>query len=487
MLNLIKKLFKNIMNSYIILFVRQHISIIFFFCLYIICSYAYIHFLYINEHKEINFLLFSFCWYRYFIFSIITLISFVLYKFVTYYHSSLVYCNIFFFNYLSMVISSILLIHSCNLFLILLFIELININVYFFILNQKNYFQLSNILLKLFFNNCLFALLYLFGCANIWFSLGTLNLNEMTYFGFIGIIWNNEFFFNKIFLIFGSFLVLFSFFIKLGLPLMHVLVFNVYKELNWFNFLFIVGLLKFIFFQIFFLIVKSLYFVLCLNNYFLFYVFFILFSIVIVISPIMTYNQKGLREFFYYSSSSSYGFTSLILLFVCNLEKYNFSWFYLNINYFLLSLCFYFIIFLVEKKHNININCVVDINLLKIYKDKWLIYFIMFIIYSFMGLPPLPIFLGKFIFIMQFFYMQFEGIFWILFIFIFINVMYSAFYSLRLLKIFLFEDYTFTVKQSFNIFSSNILIFNKKWLFKYIVCFLILFFIFNILFLFFIN
>lgn len=156
------KLFSIILLKFIFLYTY------FLFCITcLICYYFCIEdiALYLIKYP-IFFTYFNINMYRFFLI-IILMFSLPYFLYVTPNYLNKIDMRIIKFNYIIIFFTLFFLIHANNLMLILILIEIINMCIYVIIKNQKNSFVFAEAALKLFINNSIFTLLFLFGSAII--------------------------------------------------------------------------------------------------------------------------------------------------------------------------------------------------------------------------------------------------------------------------------------------------------------------------------
>jgi len=357
---------------------------------------------------------------------------------------------IFYINFFFLVITLFFLIHVNNLISLIICIEIINVILYYIITIQKKKKNIlsSEGLLKYFIQNGFFTFIFCFGSAIIFFCTNTLNFTQIS----LNFLLNGELL-NNNFLLFGVSLIFISFFIKLGFIGFHKIIFEVYNSLDNTTYNLIGNFIKFYFFQAFGLMYINAFSFIIYTKLFYILLFYIIISL--LYSTILVIYQKNIINFFFYSSISNYSL--IFLMIILNDPKKVDYWTFYNLNYFIFTFLFFFILNIIQEKYlNKEITYINELNLIKKVESIYL-FIIELVIITLGGFPFFPIFLGKFYFIYMLFNTYHICISLSISIIIIINICLSFYYFFKLFNHMLIERYHFFLN-----FKKYITFINKK-------------------------
>jgi len=312
------------------------------------------------------------------IFLIIVLISFlILFSFFFKYYLTSIFEYIFlilcaFFSLQIMILCN-------NLFLLFLFLEVVNLCLYCLLgLNKNSNFGIE-IAYKYFIQSAYTTLIGFFALSIFYFILGTLDLNELHVL--IDIT-------NISYIVYSALLFLIlNLFFKLGMFPLHSWLSDVYQASFLLTALFIATIPKIVYIVIFFKF-------LVIFHDFISYITLFLSFCTIIYGSLITLYQTNIKRILGYGSMVHIGFI-IYSMSLYTLDSLSAAFFYLIIYIILIYFFFSFFFFVFE---NINasemffIENISQLNLL-LNKNKLITIMIIFILFSFAGLP---LFLGFF-------------------------------------------------------------------------------------------
>lgn len=327
--------------------------------------------------------------------------------------------------------------------------------------------------LKYFVQNTLVTGLSVFGIFGIYFSIKHTNFFILRVA--LDLIFFNIINYNVIFIFCIFNLWILSFLFKLGIFPVYFYIADIYEVSPFVSIFFLSSVIKPVIFYIF----CKVYFVIINDFNFFFNYFFIFLGIIsVIIGNILAFGETKIKRFFGYTSISQFGFL-LICLSTNSIELICFSFIYMFIyNMFLLILIFIFIGFS-SFLFNITITNFSDIGYV-LQNETLLKILVTISLLSISGLPPLILFLFKYLML----YNLFLNLYYIIVLFlILLNIISVIYYFKILSNIWVFEinneELKFTVSNhNFFIFEYNI---NLLWyLLNYMFIFicLVTFFLF---------
>lgn len=328
--------------------------------------------------------------------------------------------------------------------------------------------------LKYFIQNTLITGLSVFGIFGIYFSIKYTNFFILKIA--INLIFYNTINYNVLFIFCIFNLWLLSILFKLGVFPVHFYVADIYEISPFTSIFFLSSVIKPSIFYIF----CKIYFIVIDNFSFFFSYFFIFIGFISVfIGNILAFGETKIKRFLGYTSISQFGFL-IICLSVKSVELICFSFIYMFLyNMFFLLLVFIFIGFS-SFLHISTITNFSDIGYI-LQNETLLKILVTIALFSISGLPPLVLFLFKYLML----YSLFLNIYYIIILFlILLNVISAIYYFKVISNIWIFEINNEELE--YNNSSHNFFIFeyNKNllnYLVKYIFIFinLLIFFLFK--------
>lgn len=336
------------------------------------------------------------------------------------------------FEYLMLIIICVfgicMIIKSNHLFIIFLFLELVNLCIYCLIgLNKDSNMGIESAY-KYFVQSSLATIIGFFGISLIYMSTGTLFLNELNFL----IVYDNLNYLT----VFGIYLTITSVLFKLGVFPLHSWIPEVYQGTLLISLIFIAIIPK-IAYVILFL---KLYieFNVIIHNYCLF-----LSGISVIYGSLVSLYQTSFRRLLAYGSMVHLG---LIIFVICvfTIQSITAGLFYLFSYIMLMLFTFCFMFFLFEK-NNDKLTYLDDISKFHIYfaDNTLLLLSYGLIIFSLAGLPFFIGFISKwYIFVSLIDYFNFFEVL----IFLSVSILSSSYY-IRLLRFFYFSFKTNKIKR----------------------------------------
>jgi NADH-quinone oxidoreductase subunit N len=329
--------------------------------------------------------------------------------------------------------SLLILMSSNHLFVIFLFLELVNLCLYCLIgLNKSTNFGIEAAF-KYFIQSSLVTILGFFGISLIYISSGTLFINELALIYNIGNL-------NSLSVI-GLFLIILSLFFKLGMFPLHSWLPDIYQGSLLITAAFIAIIPKVAYFIVFFRLITEF-------NDLLLVFSFIIGLISIIYGSIISLYQTTYRRLIAYGSMVHLGFI-IISLCLVNIYSITAAFFYLIIYIFLTLFNFTIMLFFFEKNNN-TIYFLDDLSRLNlsINENKLMLFFFSLILFSFAGLPLFMGFLSKWYIFVGFLN---KGFFIELLLILIVSVLSSVYY-IRVIRFFFFmENKALKIKQFFGL------------------------------------
>lgn len=360
----------------------------------------------------------------------VIIISLFFYLIILYNFNKII--NIPVFEYLILIFSSIfsilIIIKSNHLFIIFLFLEVLNLCVYCLIALNKNSNMGIESAYKYFTQSSFLTIIGFFGLSLIYISAGTLFLHELG-----TLIYFNQF--NLLFII-GIYLIIMSVFFKLGVFPLHSWIADVYQGALLISLIFISIIPKIAYIILFLKIYME--FNMIIQNYCL-----IVAVLSIIYGSLVSLYQTSFKRLLGYGSMVHIGLIILSIS-IFNIYTITAGIFYLFIYIILMFFTFSFMLFLFEK-NNSNIYYIDEISQFHLYFSNNIILtvYFSFILFSLAGLPFFIGFIAKwyiFVGLIDSFY-----IFDVL-ILLSISVLSSSYY-IRILRFFYFSYKTYKVKR----------------------------------------
>jgi len=329
---------------------------------------------------------------------------------------------------------------SNNLFIIFLFLELVNLCLYCLIgLNKYSNFGIE-IAFKYFIQSAYSTIIGFFALSLIYWSLGTLFINE------IGLLLINKI---DLFSYIGIFLLILSIFFKLGLFPLHSWIADLYQGSFIIVTLYIATIPKIAYIFLFLKLLLEFNYIIC--NFSLLIAF-----ITILYGSIIALYQTNLRRLIAYGSMVHTGF----IIYSMSLYSYDgisSAFFYLLFYILLVYFLFGFILFLYEINEDKNTFLMENISQIGIiFKiNKLITILFSFILFSFAGLPLFVGFVSKWnIFLSLILYKKYVELFFLLLISV-----VSLVYYIRIIRfLFFYEIKDKKVKIIININNINLLL-----------------------------
>lgn len=321
-----------------------------------------------------------------------------------------------------------MIIKSNHLFIIFLFLELVNLCIYCLIgLNKDSNMGIESAY-KYFVQSSLATIIGFFGVSLIYMSTGTLFLNELNFL----ISYDNL----NYLLILGIYLIITSVFFKLGVFPLHSWLPEVYQGTLLISLIFIAIIPKIAYVILFLKLYIEFYTV--IHNYCL-----ILSGISVIYGSLISLYQTSFRRLLAYGSMVHLG---LIIFIICifTIQSITAGLFYLFSYIMLMLFTFCFMFFLFEKKND-KLTYLDDISKFHIYFADNILLLIYYglIIFSLAGLPFFIGFIAKwYIFISL---IDYFNIFEVL-IYLSVSILSSSYY-IRLLRFFYFSFRTNKIKR----------------------------------------
>lgn len=391
-------------------------------------------------------------------------------------HDLLQDCNFNFLEFFIILLTNILglflLLVSFDLLMIFVSIELIGFSSYFLVSFKKNIYTIE-CAFKYLIINVISSILLLLGSFLFYYYFGTIELNKIKiifltfnlqnmlinwniniliyyynyYFNYLEIFYLKSWFieyllksnffiimdFNQVLIELGLILICSSIFIKIGLVPYHFWVIEIYEKSNLIITFFLLIIPKLSFFV--FLTRITFFFNLSILS---FYLIFIGVSS-IIIGSLLNLNEKNLKSILIYSSINHSGYIILgySTTYLISLEIF-FSYILI---YLFSNLVIWFIILNFKKNNNFIFyycNNICDFALLN-KSNKIIAFSLLFVIFSFSGIPPFIGFFLKYTIFLSVLKNDYIFVALILAGCSFISV----FYYIRLVKIFYFENINF--------------------------------------------
>lgn len=272
----------------------------------------------------------------------------------------------------------------CNhLFLILLFLELVNLCIYCLLaLNKVSNFGIE-VSYKYFVQSAFSTILGFFALSILSFSLGTLDLHELSL-----LVWNDNLWSNYISQI-AIFWLTLNFFFKLGLFPLHSWVADVYQASLIITALFIATLPKVAYIFVFFKLLLSF-------SEIISYFSLMLAFCTIIYGSLITLYQTNIKRLIGYGSMVHVGFI-IYSMSLYSIDGLSAAFFYLFIYILLIYFVFSFFLYLFEINNNKDLFFIENISQLNniFNKNKLIISIFVLILFSFAGLPFFIGFLAK--------------------------------------------------------------------------------------------
>lgn len=394
-----------------------------------LCSFTFLAMLMIMNSPIINFGdTQHFIFNNYFICgeNIILIKKFILVLMIAYFIMVLNYSKVYYlpvFEYLILVLTALfsmfILLHSNNLFVIFIFIELLNLCIYCLLGINKDSNKGIESAFKYFIQSAFATIIGFFGISLIYFTTGTLFLHELSI-----LIINKDL--NSITIV-GIYFIIVTIFFKLGIFPLHSWVPEVYQG---------AALISLVFIALF---PKITYIVLFFKLYFEFHSIvkiFCLFvsGISIIYGSIISLYQTSFRRLLAYGSMVHIGLMVYSISFF-SLDTIIGGFFYLMTYIILMLFIFLFIFFLFEK-NNQGLVIIDDISQIssKVSHNFILSIFFIFILFSLAGLPFFIGFIAKW-----YIFVNLLNVFNIGTVMIFLCVsVLSASYYIRIIRFFFF-------------------------------------------------
>lgn len=365
------------------------------------------------------------------LFSFIGLISLIYFYLYFYYNknNSIQIIHVFFFSTVIYLLSWI--IPFQNLLYIFFTFETLTYLLIGLVAIVPNRFT-SEALSKFFIISSISGVLTLFGILQFYILTGSLNL--LSLYQFIVIFGSND----SSFISFFIFLIIFSVISKLGVLPISWYVFDLYQaSILPITFLLSVTLKVGIFFfiNLFFLFLDFYY------SKVLYYIFFFLSVFSVIIGCILTFKEYNLNRFLSTNSIMSSGFLLSTLYFSINPYSLNIAGLQYLLAYVVnMILLFYVIIHIVKLENfSYSVNVLSNLNDLKGFSKISLGYSVILtlILFSFIGIPPLIGFVGKFA-VLWTLYLYDKS--YLLLILIIISIL-SSFFYLRIVQFIWFYSF----------------------------------------------
>ena len=315
----------------------------------------------------------------------------------------------------------------------------------------------SEALSKFFIISSISGVLTLFGILQFYILTGSLNL--ISIYQFVAVFGSNDVSFISFFI----FLILFSIISKLGVLPVSWYVFDLYQA----SILPIIFLLSvilkvgiFFFINLFFLFLDFYY------SKILYYTFFFLSVFSVISGCMLTLKEYNLNRFFSTNSIMSSGFLLSTLYFSMNPYSLNVAGLQYLLAYIInMVLFFYLIIHSIKLEGTINLSLsLTNLNDFKGFSKFNLIFSILLtlVLFSFIGIPPLIGFVGKFAVLWTLYFYEQISLF---LIFIIISII-SSFFYLRIIQFIWFYssnqvEFSFKIFVFYNVLKKFKLLINK--------------------------
>lgn len=314
----------------------------------------------------------------------------------------------------------LMIIAGNNLFVIFLFLELVNLCIYCLIGLNKNSNLGIESAYKYFVQSSVATIIGFFGISLIYISVGTLNLNELN----ILMYFNDE---SWLFIL-GVYLIISSVFFKLGIFPLHSWIPDVYQGGLLISVIFIAIIPKIAYVVLFFKLFAEFHTI--INNYCLF------FSILsIFYGSVISLYQTSFKRLLAYGSMVHMGLI-IYSISIFTIQSITAAFFYLTSYIILMLFTFGFMFFLFEKNNNelYYIDSISQFS--NLIGNKLLVFAFSFILFSMAGLPFFLGFISKWYIFLSLLnnYNFFE-----LFLLLGISVL-SASYYIRLIRFIFFSE-----------------------------------------------
>jgi len=416
------------------------LSILFILLLYL---------LYSNSPNEVSsiYYLNNYFIYNNFIVFIKEFMIFILLLYFIYYYN---YNNIIklpFFEYIILILISFfalqIIIISNNLFIIFLFIELVNLCIYCLIgLNKYSNIGIE-CAYKYFIQSAFSTIIGFFALSLLYNSCGTLFINELGL-----LISNNNW---NIISILGIYLLILSIFFKLGLFPLHSWIADVYQGSFLVTVLFIATLPKIAYIYLFLKIFIQFYSLIksfCL----------IISFITIIYGSLISLYQTSLKRLIGYGSMVHVGFI-IYSISLYSIESCTASFFYLFFYILLTFFIFTFMLLLYDSDNNNKLYFIDNISQLNIIlnRNKLLAFMFAFILLSLAGLPFFIGFISKWYIFLS---LINKGSYIELFILLIVSIISAAYYIRILRFLFFLNNKNLKIKTFLNLkYSESLLIY----------------------------
>lgn len=317
--------------------------------------------------------------------------------------------------------------------------------------------------LKYFVQNTLVTGLSVFGIFGVYFSIKNTNFFILKIA--LDLIFFNIVNYNVIFIFCIFNLWILSFLFKLGIFPVHFYIADLYEASSFVSIFFLSSVVKPTVFYLF----SKVYFVIVGNFGFFFSHFFIFLGIISVfIGNILAFGETRIKRFLGYTSISQFGFL-LICLSINSLDLVCYSFIYMFIyNIFFLILAFIFVGFS-SFLDNLTIINFSDVGYI-LQKETLFKVLVTISLFSISGLPPLILFLFKYLMLFDLF-LNFYYI--IVLLLILLNIISVIYYFKIVSNIWVFEINNEQLKFNFNNYNFFVFEYNIKLLRYIITCFFI--------------
>ncbi len=318
--------------------------------------------------------------------------------------------------------------------------------------------------LKYFIQNTLITGLSVFGIFGIYFSIKHTNFFILKIA--IDLIFYNILSYNTIFIFCIFNLWILSILFKLGVFPVHFYVADIYEISPFISIFFLSSVIK----PSIFYVLCKIYFVVINNfNFFFSYFFIFIGFISIFIGNILAFGETKIKRFLGYTSISQFGFL-LICLSIKSVELVCFSFIYM----FLYNIFFLLLVFIFVKISSfLSISTITNFSDIGyILQNETLLKILVTIsLFSISGLPPLILFLFKYLML----YNLFLNSYYIIVLFlILLNIISVIYYFKIISNIWVFEINNEELK--YNLSSHNFFIFEYSiYLLKYLINFIFIF------------
>jgi len=382
--------------------------------------------------------------YNNFIVNIKIIMIIILIFYLIFFYSYNIIITVPIFEFVLLILISFLglqiIIISNNLFIIFLFLELVNLCIYCLIgLNKYSNLGIE-IAYKYFIQSAYSTIIGFFALSLIYISLGTLFINE------IGLLLMNNI---DLFSYIGIYLLILSIFFKLGLFPLHSWIADLYQGSFIIVTLYVATIPKIAYIFLFLKLLLEFNFI--INNFSLLIAF-----ITILYGSIIALYQTNLRRLIAYGSMVHTGFI-IYSMSLYSLDGISSAFFYLLFYILLVYFLFGFILFLYEINEDKNTFLIENISqigiILKV--NKLITILFSFVLFSFAGLPLFIGFVSKWnIFLSLILYKKYIELFFL----ILISVL-SLVYYIRIIRfLFFYEIKDKKVKIIINLNNVNLLL-----------------------------